>query len=377
VVSAGADAQRLPPGVDANLLARAVGGLLGAEHARLNEWWCRSIWEPRVTYTRGVYLCGGTASVAREERKWAVVLKILASTQDGTPPLESYLYGSGFLGSLSGGLVAPRCLGVDTLPVGDMGVWLEHVTDTIGPAWPIERFGVMAYHLGEFSGAQTPDGELPDWPWLRRGDLRGAVAERASNVDALRTQLDHPLVRRAYPPDVADGFLGMWEEREVFLSALDRVPHVVCHGDAQRRNVFARDVPGADQRTVAVDWTNMRAWQAGTDAKTLVHQALMYFDAEVDSVWELDAAVFRGYMDGLSDAGWRGEEAAVRMGYVVQMALGSVVLEIGPSLRMSLDESLRPWYEAVYGRPVEEILERRAGIGRFVLGLIQEVRSLL
>jgi hypothetical protein len=366
----------LPPGVDASLLAKAVGALLGSPDARPTAWRWRSIWEPRVVYTRGVYRLDGAASAAGESRAWPLVLKVLAPTPDGAPPLESFLYASGFLASLRGGLVAPRCLGVDPLPDGDVALWLEHVADTAGPAWPIARFGVAARHLGELAGAQTPPGALPEWPWLRRGQLRGGVASAAASVDALRRHLAHPDVRRAYPPDVAEGFLRVWDERDALLAALDRLPAVVCHGDAQRRNLFARDAP-AGARTVAVDWTNARAWPVGADAKTLVYQALLYFDADVTSVSELDAAAFRGYLHGLRGAGWRGDAAAVRIGYALQMALGNGVGEVAPTLRMALDESRRPRDEAIYGRPFGDLLDRRAAIGRFVVGLVDEVRPLL
>ena len=53
--------QYLPPGVDESMLARAVGALLRVQAARVGQWQGRSIWEPRVTYTRGVYLFSGTA----------------------------------------------------------------------------------------------------------------------------------------------------------------------------------------------------------------------------------------------------------------------------------------------------------------------------
>jgi hypothetical protein len=376
VFTTAATPESRPPGVGARSLAGAVGALLGSRGARPIAWRWRSIWEPRVAQTRGVYLLGGTAADAGEERTWSLVLKVLAPTPDGTPPLESFLYGSGFLASLGGGLVAPRCLGIDHLPGGDVAVWLEHVADAAGPAWPVARFAVAARHLGEFAGLQTPGGALPDWPWLRRGQLRGGLAAAAASVDALRRHLDHPFVRRAYPPDVAESFLRVWDERDTLLAALDRVPAVVCHGDAQRRNLFARDAPGAE-RTVAVDWTNARAWPVGADAKTLVYQALLYFDADVASVADLDAAAFRGYLQGLRGAGWRGEDAAVRVGYALQMALGNGVGEVAPTLRMALDASRRPRDEAIYGRPVGDILDRRAAIGRFLIGLMEEIRPLL
>lgn len=369
--------QWLPPGVDTSLLVRAAQAVLDRGDARVTEWRCRSIWEPRVVHTKGVYLFSGAASDGASKSAWSVVLKILSPAPDGPPPHEVFLYRSGFLASLSGDLVAPRCVGVDALPGGDIGIWLEHLADTGKRAWPIARFATAARHLGQFSGVQTPNGVLPRWPWLRHGDLRAALEARAANVDALRTQQLHPLVRRAYPPDVLAGFLRLWEEREAFLVALDGVPRVVCHGDAQHRNLFARDTPAGGQRTVAIDWENLRAWPLGTDAKTLVHQALLYFDADVSSAGELDDAVFGGYVAGLREAGWRGDATAVRIGYGVHMALGHGVLEIGPILRLALDERRRPRDEMLFGRPIADILDRRAAMGRFLLTLAEDVRSLV
>ena len=375
----------LPAGVPAELLPGVVGRVLGSDSAQVRRLEYRSIFEPRVVQTRGVYLLWGEAVSHGQECSWSVVAKVLAPTPDGTPPLEATLYRTGFLASLVGGLVAPRCFGVDELPDGAFVVWLEYLVDAAGPAWPIERFALTAFHLGQFSGTYAASGHAssspaarmwpgaPPLPPLRRGDPRGGLDVRAAMLDALRQHLDHPLVRRAYPPDVAEGFFHLWGERERLLAALDRVPGVVCHGDAQRHNLFAGCAPDGTACTVAIDWTNLRVWPAGNDAKTLVHQALMYFDAEVKTAAQLDRAVFEGYVQGLRATGRDGDVAAVRAGYIVPMVLGSGISEFGPILGMALDERRRGWYEAVFRHPVGEILDRRAAIGRFLLGLAQEV----
>ena len=67
-------------------------------------------------------------------------------------------------------------------------------------------------------------------------------------------------MRRAFPPDVVDGPRRVWAARRPVLDAVARVPVVVCRGDAQRRNLFARREPDGRERTVGIDWANVHAW---------------------------------------------------------------------------------------------------------------------
>src|SRR3712207_7779326 len=46
----------------------------------------------------------------------------------------------------------------------------------------------------------------------------------------------------------------LWEERERFLTALDRLPQTFCHHDAFRRNLLVRRGPEGEE-LVALDWT--------------------------------------------------------------------------------------------------------------------------
>jgi hypothetical protein len=292
--------------------------------------------------TRGVYLVTAELVVDGKPSALNLVLKALARSDAGAMPREAELYRSGALSSLHGGLVAPRCFGVAQLPDGSVGVWLEHVEDAIGPVWPIARFALAAFHLGELAALDSGSAASLARRAPRRNycALAGLIAD---NLDRLQRASDHPLVRRAYPPPVRDGLLALWRDRGPVLAALDRAPDTVCHGDAQRRNLFARRDGAGPETTVAVDWANFATAPVGMDVATLVHYGPVYFDADVADVAEVDRRSCDGYLAGLRAGGWRGEPKVVRFAYAMQLALGLGLCEIHPVLRLALDASRHAW----------------------------------
>jgi hypothetical protein len=102
----------------------------------------------------------------------------------------------------------------------------------------LDRYALVARHLGQFSGAYLVERSLPDAPWLSTGWLRGWVSANEAAIDHLRRVVDHPLVRQVYPEGVARSFLRLWSERGLYLDRLDRLPHTLCHLDAFRRNLL-------------------------------------------------------------------------------------------------------------------------------------------
>jgi uncharacterized protein YbjT (DUF2867 family) len=142
---------------------------------------------------------------------------------------------------------------------------MEDVREDIGPEWPVEHYAVVARHLGQFNGAYlTGERPMPAFPWLRRrSHLRDSVARRAANrartLAELHNSLDHPVVRRAYPPDVVEILSREWGEDGKLkdtrlLDALDRLPQTLCHNDAFRRNLLARHRADGRPQTVVIDW---------------------------------------------------------------------------------------------------------------------------
>ena len=59
----------------------------------------------------------------------------------------------GLLESLTGGLRAPDCPLIAPRADGSVALWLEDLRSQPATAWPVERYGVAARHLGQMQGA--------------------------------------------------------------------------------------------------------------------------------------------------------------------------------------------------------------------------------
>ena len=63
---------------------------------------------------------------------------------------------------------------------------------------------------------------MPSWPWLSSGWLRGYFALSAPAIPLIRNSLDHPLMCHWLPGATCDRFFSLWEDRDLFLDALDQ-----------------------------------------------------------------------------------------------------------------------------------------------------------
>ena len=228
---------------------------------------------------------------------------------------EALVYGSGLLRDLPTGFSAPRCFGIDEQPDGIV-LWLEDVTESGEERWSLNRYGEVAHHLGRFNGAYLAGHPLPEAPWLCRDMLRWReplVARFWNHLDERRTETR---VRRGWPGDLLDHAHLVWAERGRFFAALAQVPQVLCHGDADCRNLLVRRGPGGTE-TVAIDWAYLGPQAVGTDAMTLAAQGVLWArDREPDELPALSRACYEGYLTGLREAGWTDDERPVRLGYV-------------------------------------------------------------
>ena len=295
------------------------------------------------------------------------------------PAREGLAYGSGLLAALPGGLAAPRCLAVEAQPDGTTRLWLEAVTDAHPGPWPLDRYAWVARRLGRFNGAYLAGAPLPDQPWLSRGWLRSWVEASGPAV----AELEHlagpggpPLLRQLYPPPVVAELRRLWDERERFLTALDRLPRTFCHHDAFRRNLLVRAGPEGEE-LVAVDWAYAGHGAVGEELGQLVVASLFFFETVGIAPRELDAACFAGYVAGLREAGWAGDERLVRLGFTAAAALRHTIGLLRLMLPVVTDPALRPVVEDMFGRPLEEVVEAWAELWPFQFGLAEEARALL
>ena len=369
--------------IDQGTLAPLVRSALDCDTVEVMDWDYEQVHGGAGT-ANVIYRFTGQGRDREQKISWSLILKTAYPEGDNTHisawnyyKREAGAYQSGWLDDLPGGLAAPRCFGVIEHPDRTCWIWLEDVTDEIGSQWPLEYYGVAARHLGQFNGAYLVDRPLPSWPWLCSGWLRHNIETSAPALPLLRDSLDHPLVRRAWPGDASDRYFRLWEERGVYLDALDRLPQTLCHLDIFRRNLFARRTAGGDHQTVAIDWAFAGRGALGEELVALILGSVLLYEVGLDKAQALEEIVFEGYLEGLRDVGWRGDPRQVRLGYAAAASLRYQFNDVGRWLAVVLDENLHAMILHIWGRPIEEVIDHNVQLRSFSNRLADEARELI
>jgi hypothetical protein len=361
----------------AERLADAVRTALDEPAAALGSWDATSVKgsSGALDAARSIYLIEGVARLGAIERPWSLILKVLTPVPGWEDPAgaaywqrEPLLCRSGLLDDLPGGLAAPRCLGVDHPTAGVAWLWQEHVREQGGRDWPLTRWALAARHFGQLNGAYLGR-PLPEAPWLAGERLRAWLARHEPLVRRIAAAPDNPAVARWWPRPVVDAVLRLWAERDAFCDALARLPQTFGHGDAIRRNLFAR----GDAETVAIDWEHAGRHAPGEEVGQTLSVASAFYDVEPAALPALDDALFGGYLDGLRDAGFSGDPRPVRFAYAAHAALRNGFNAVGATVA---NEAGRLAAKETYGRSWEELAERRAELRPFLLGMADEARRL-
>ena len=289
--------------IDAATLTPLVRQALGSETVEITDWVC----EPNRggMSTASVYRFAGRGHDGTMDVPWSLILKVIRPTPEDSDSYdwrrEALAYRSGLLADLPGGLVAPRCFGISEQPGGDHWLWLEEVNDAFDHRWTLEHYAMAARHCGQFNGAYLAGRPMPPYPWVTRSDVRQFYATIAPAMERLQNLMSHPLLARAFPPDVAQGILRLWSQRKVLAETLGHLPKILCHGDAGKGNLFLRCRMDGGYETVAIDWAGMHVSEIGADMVILALGPLYTRGFEMGQAAELESMVFEGYLQGLRD----------------------------------------------------------------------------
>lgn len=336
---------------------------LGITGGSLRSWHAETLWTPRLATTSGVYQVDAVVEHEGLSLESSLVLKVIGRPDAHHLPFEAVLYASGALDELPVGLEAPQWYGNVAVGMDLTGVWLGPERDDSGSVWDVERFGIVARHLGRLAGTMCP--ALQEH--ASRRPVRSFWSDPAYVENTMRTFAEKSRdgrAQRAWPPQIRRALIDLWSERKTVLMQAEALPVTLCHGDAQRRNLFARR-----DATVAIDWANFSMAPVGMDIVTLVHYALAYFDVDSDDVADLEKSVLAGYAQGLADMGASIDRETIWLGYATQIVHGLSLLETGPVLRLAHDPEGRDGAEAFYGQRLGTILDRRAAIAGHLVRL--------
>ena len=214
----------------------------------------------------GLYRFEGSGLDGGERVLWSVILKAIQSPAnvgwenmgEGDDPThwnywkrELLVYRSELLAALPEGIAAPRCYDSVELPGDVAWLWLEDIPDADEDTRSLDRYALIASHLGRLNGSFLSAGPLPDFPWLSVNRTRQWLT---MEPPWQAIPWDHPLVRIRYPRPEANSFRRLLFESERFLAKLNLLPKTICHGDTYPTNFKSRRSPGGNEQTVALDW---------------------------------------------------------------------------------------------------------------------------
>jgi len=333
---------------------------------------------------QGLYRFAGEARTRAGVRPWSAVLKVCPPEDEVSDPgawdaprREALAYGSGFLDQLPGPLVAPRCLGLIDRPDGSVWLWLEEIVDECPGPWNIDHFNLAARHFGRFNGAYLAAGTLPNHAWFSRNWLRRYIEAEGVAAATIEVAADAPpLLRQCFPPPVTIRLRELWADRESYLTALDRLPQTICHLDAFRRNLFARRSADGQEQTVAIDWAFAGVGAVGAELTPLVQGSLDFLEVRDCAPRELAEAALAGYLTGLRESGWDGDERLARLGFLATAALLYTVGTAGLTMAIVGDPTQYPVVELEMGCSMAEAVAAWAELSSFKFELAEEARRL-
>jgi hypothetical protein len=375
--------------IDSSLLLDVVRKDLRQPTLELVDWSVTPLRHEKVIETTGgLYCFKGTGLVGGQVMPWSLVLKIVQRPELGCTEMqelcfwrrELLAYQSGLLADLPEGVRSPRCCGVSEHP-GNGWIWLEHVHESGNPIWGLAHFGRAALQLGRFAGAYLAGRPLPGHPWLCRSLFRSMFADdewwaKYMNPASPDNAWQQPVVQEVFPGSLRERVLQIWRDKWAFIIANERLPQVLCHNDAHRRNLMLRTGRNEQEELVAIDWAFCGPGALGNDLGQLVGTSLSYFAVDPSLAVELEAVVLEGYLAGLSNSGWSGDEDLVRMGYTISLALywgGTLPCEAA----ISFSEKSKVNIEAKYGRPADVVKSGWTTLAEFALDRSDEAKYLI
>ena len=325
----------------------------------------------------GTALYRFTLAIA-EGRTITLILKVLYQRQNETEQSPYYwkreyeICRSGLLDDLpDGSFILPRIYRVESYRDA-CWIWMEDIADEKGD-WSLEDFADIAERLGRFNGSWLTETALPDANWLSSNWHSAIVPALTNTFDQLDQLLENPLARITLPLDAKAEIEAIWRDREIFRRALAELPRTFCHFDAFRRNVLYRD-----DEVFMIDWALAGIGGVGEDLVSMVAVSLYYEGFTQAYANELDEMVFASYVQGLRDAGWRGDQRLARIGYTCGMTLrglAGVKQDIGFLADPSHYERLKKDH---HSDNLEDIARFFAEVRRFrLLKMAREARSLL
>ena len=338
----------------------------------------------------GLFRFSGRGSGTKGVQPWMVVLKCISLPNEDADQQREWTYlrreilafKSGLLEQLPPGLRAPRYYGVMEHE-HETWVWLEHIQESTGKQWPLERFQQTARRLGRFNAAYLCGTPLPDDPWLcRQPVVRSIWREHGWWVDFLKPGPAEnawalPFIQRGFDAQTKSRVLQLLADKEHFFAANDRLPQVLCHNDAHRRNfMWTQSADTGEEELIAIDWSLIGLGALGNDLGKIIENSMLLLDYDPFDAETLAAAGFEGYLAGIADAGVVIDPRLVKLGHLISLSFWVGAAAPGwAAIMLAPDSGID--IQAMYGHSPGEALAGWVHLNRYCLDRADEARSLI
>ncbi|MCY4464831.1 MAG: phosphotransferase [Chloroflexi bacterium] len=307
----------------------------------------------------------------------SLILKILFQRPGETPNSPYYwkreyeLYRARLLEDLPANtFIAPQI--VQLRDFGDScWIWMADYADR-KDNWALDDYREIARQLGRMNGSMIGH-DLPAKDWLAQGWHSAIVPALADAFAALPQSLEQPLARITLPFEARDEIMAIWGDRQLFRDALSQLPQTLCHNDAFRRNILH-----SDEGLVLLDWALAGRGGIGEELVSLTALAMYYSGITQDYAERLDQAIFSAYVEGLREAGWRGDRKLARIGFTCGMTLRGLA-GVKQDINSLLDPAQHQQLRIVHNSDsLDDIAAFFAEVRRFrLLKMAREARRLL
>ena len=330
--------------------------------------------------TGGIYRLSGIAQTGNGRSPFSLILKIIQAPAEPTPidhphywKRELLAYQSGLLDDLAPNLRAPRCFATQAIDEATDWLWLEDVNDQLGDEWPLAHFEVAAQHLGEFNGRYLSPHAQPNHAWLSRHWLTAWLQDYAHLPDLIADDhtWQHPLVHNILPRPYQERLLHLWHNRDQLFQALAQLPQTFCHLDAFRPNLFAHP-----NQTIIIDWDKTGFGAIGEELGGMIAATMIWFRVEASQAQTFGDLAYKGYLQGLRNAGWQGDPRQVRLGFTASSALRwgiPGVFWLGGVGDATYPQKWVQWWQ----RPIPHMQQQWVKVTTYLLDLADEAFQLL
>ncbi|TCC27399.1 aminoglycoside phosphotransferase [Kribbella speibonae] len=202
------------------------------------------------------------------------------------------------------GLVLPAAE-VDERP--DSAVLLmDDIAGTPGTHFSLAEHAALARACGRWQARPAPER-----PWTSTGFLRDYSTTRdvpwqLMTDDAAWRQ---PLIRETWPAELREAWTGLLVHRDALLDLVATLPRARCHLDFWVSNVIQRPTG----ELALFDWSFLGDGALGEDIGNYIPDAVFDLFWPAERLPELAETCIANYLDGLHEAGWRGDPDQVRL----------------------------------------------------------------